>query len=190
MHLIVGLGNPGEQYRLNRHNIGFMVVDRLTDRLHPHPINKKEFQGELYKSSSILLLKPTTFMNLSGKSVQAVKNFYKIDLRNIIVIHDDLDLGLGALRFKKGGSHGGHNGLKSIDQHIGQEYIRIRFGIGRPSSKDEVVRYVLSNFTDKELECIEPVLQKAADAAIALTNSSLEEVRSKYSQKALNCSKS
>ena len=188
MYLIVGLGNPGEQYWLNRHNIGFMVVDRLIDRLHPNPINKKEFQGELYKTSSILLLKPTTYMNLSGKSVQAVKNFYKVDIRNIIVIHDDLDLGLGALRFKQGGSHGGHNGLKSLDEHIGREYIRIRFGIGRPQSKEEVVRYVLSDFSDKELECIEPIIEKAADAALALTKSSLDEVRSKFSQKAINCS--
>ena len=187
MHLIVGLGNPGDRYAKNRHNVGFMVIDALVDRLGPAKISKKEFQGELYKSSNILLLKPQTFMNLSGQSVAAVKNFYKIDSDNIIVIHDDLDLGLGALRFKRGGSSGGHNGLKSIDQHIGSDYIRIRFGIGRPERKEDVVRYVLSDFTPKELECIQPAIQKAGDAALELTKKSLEEVRARYTQKALNC---
>ncbi len=187
MHLIVGLGNPGAKYAKNRHNIGFMVVDRLIDRLDPLSISKREFKGELYKAGDILLLKPLTFMNLSGQSVAAVKNFYKIDIGDIIVIHDDLDLGLGALRFKRGGSSGGHNGLKSIDQMVGQEYIRIRFGIGRPERKEQVISYVLSDFTQKELECIEPSIQKAADAALALTKEPLEKVRAEYSQKPLNC---
>ncbi|BCD59722.1 MULTISPECIES: aminoacyl-tRNA hydrolase [unclassified Nitratiruptor] len=187
MHLIVGLGNPGPKYERNRHNIGFMVIDRLIERLKPTSISKKEFKGELYKAGSLFLLKPLTYMNLSGQSVLAVKNFYKIDIENIIVVHDDLDLGLGALRFKKGGSSGGHNGLKSIDALIGKEYIRIRFGIGRPQRKEDVVRYVLSDFTQKELECIVPVIDKAADAALALTRLSLDEVRSQYSQKQLNC---
>jgi len=187
MHLIVGLGNPGERYQLTRHNIGFLVVDRLIEDLSPTPIKKNAFKGELFKSGDILLLKPTTFMNLSGESVAAVKNFYKIDLNNIIVIHDDLDLALGALRIKRGGGHGGHNGLKSIDAHIGKEYIRIRFGIGRPPAKEEVVSYVLSNFTEKELACIEPVIEKAAGAALALTKEPLEKVQSRYGQKGVAC---
>ena len=185
MHLIVGLGNPGERYRLTRHNIGFMVLEHLLQKLPTTPIKKKEFKGELFKYQNILLLKPLTFMNLSGQSVAAVKNFYKIDLDHIIVIHDDLDLGLGALRFKRGGSSGGHNGLKSIDSLCGSEYIRVRFGIGRPQSKEEVVRYVLSSFSKEELECIEPAIAKAGQAALALTKKSLEEVKSRYSQKAL-----
>ena len=187
MHLIVGLGNPGERYAKNRHNIGFMVVDRLIDRLRPTSISKAAFKGELYKSADILLLKPQTFMNLSGQSVVAVKNFYKIDNDNIIVIHDDLDLGLGALRFKRGGSSGGHNGLKSLDQYIGSDYVRVRFGIGRPANKEEVVKYVLSDFTPKELECIEPAIERAADASLELTKKDLEEVRATYTQKALSC---
>ncbi|MRI58399.1 MAG: aminoacyl-tRNA hydrolase [Epsilonproteobacteria bacterium] len=185
MYLIVGLGNPGQQYAKTRHNVGFMVVDRLIDRLAPSPISKASFQGELYRSSNILLLKPQTFMNLSGRSVAAVKNFYKID--NIIVIHDDLDLGLGALRFKIGGSSGGHNGLKSLDQYIGSDYVRVRFGIGRPTNKEDVVKYVLSDFTPKELECIEPAIERAADASLELTKKDLEEVRATYTQKALSC---
>ncbi len=187
MHLIVGLGNPGERYLLTRHNVGFLVLDRLIDKLSPTSINKSVFKGELYKSGDLLLLKPMTFMNLSGESVAAVRSFYKIDLTHIIVIHDDLDLALGALRIKRGGSHGGHNGLKSIDAHIGKEYLRVRFGIGRPSTKEEVVSYVLSNFTQKEIECITPVFDKAAEAAMALTKEPLEKVRSRYNQKGVMC---
>ncbi len=187
MYLIVGLGNPGAKYAKNRHNVGFMVVDRLIDRLGPTPISKKEFKGELFKSQDILLLKPSTFMNLSGQSVLAVKNFYKIPQERIIVIHDDLDLPLGALRFKKGGSSGGHNGLKSIDALVGSEYLRVRFGIGRPERKEQVISYVLSDFTSKELECIDPVLDKAVEAALALTKESLEEVKARYSQKGIEC---
>ncbi len=188
MYLLVGLGNPGKQYEKNRHNVGFMVIDALIDRLNPVPIQKSAFQGLLYKSGDTLLLKPQTFMNLSGKSVQAVKNFYKIENKHIIVIHDDLDLGLGALRFKRGGSSGGHNGLKSIDEHIGSDYLRVRFGIGRPQDKNDVIRYVLSDFTPKELECIEPRIEIASEAALALCKEDLESVRSRYSKKPLICS--
>jgi PTH1 family peptidyl-tRNA hydrolase len=188
MHLIVGLGNIGAKYAKNRHNVGFMVVDELISRLSPTAINKKEFKGELYKSSNLLLLKPHTFMNLSGESLCAVKNFYKIDSENIVVIHDDLDLNLGALRFKRGGGNGGHNGLKSIDSLCLNDYLRVRFGIGRPKTKEEVVSYVLSNFTQKEFECIEPVIKQAADAALELTKNSLEYVKANYSLKGVNCS--
>ena len=187
MYLLVGLGNPGAKYEKNRHNVGFMVLDRLIENLKPTPISKKEFKGKLYKSQDLLLLKPLTFMNLSGQSVQAVKNFYKIPLEHIVVVHDDLDLALGALRFKRGGSSGGHNGLKSIDSLVGSEYVRVRFGIGRPERKEQVVSYVLSDFSTKELECIEPTLQKAAEAALALSRESLEKVRARYSQKGSEC---
>ena len=187
MHLIVGLGNPGEKYAKNRHNIGFMVIDRLIDRLNPTPYSKSSFKGELFKAGDILLLKPLTYMNLSGESVAAVKNFYKIENEHIIVIHDDLDLGLGAIRIKRGGSHGGHNGLKSIDAHIGADYIRVRFGIGRPEHKSQVISYVLSDFTPKELECIAPRIETCAEAALELSRKPLEEVRSHYSHKPLSC---
>ena len=187
MHLIVGLGNPGGKYAKNRHNIGFMVIDHLIDRLGPTPQSKSGFKGELYKTGKILLLKPLTFMNLSGESVAAVKNFYKIENEHVIVIHDDLDLGLGAIRIKRGGSHGGHNGLKSIDAHIGADYIRVRFGIGRPEHKSQVISYVLSDFTPKELACIGSRIEIAAEAALELTCKPLDEVRSCYSRKPLSC---
>jgi PTH1 family peptidyl-tRNA hydrolase len=118
MKLIVGLGNPGREYTKNRHNIGFMVIDELISRLGASSISKTSFKGELYKAGDTLLLKPQTYMNLSGESVQAVYHFYDIELDNIVVIHDDLDLAFGAIRVKKGGGHGGHNGLRSIDKHI------------------------------------------------------------------------
>ena len=153
MKLIVGLGNPGKEYELNRHNVGFLAVDYLIDTLNASKISSK-FKGELFKSSEFFFLKPSTYMNLSGESAVLVKNYYKIDNDDIIVIHDDIDLKLGALKFKKGGGNGGHNGLKSIDKHIGFDYYRIRIGVGRPEKKEEVVKYVLSNFTKDELQKI------------------------------------
>lgn len=179
MYLIVGLGNPGKRYEETRHNIGFMTVDRLLSTLTHTKISKNSFKGELYKADNFLLLKPQTFMNLSGESVSAVVNFYKPD--EVIVIHDDLDLKLGALRYKRGGGHGGHNGLKSIDSYIGKEYIRVRMGIGRPVLKEEVAHFVLQNFTKEEFECVENSIDRVSGA---LKNfSSLEETSSRYSQK-------
>lgn len=176
LKLIVGLGNPGKKYALNRHNVGFMAVDYFINEFDAIKIGN--FKGELFKSSEFLFLKPSTYMNLSGESVVLVKNFYKINNENIIVIHDDLDLKLGALRFKRGGSSGGHNGLKSIDKYIGNDYYRIRIGIGRPERKEEVVTYVLSDFLPEELECVKttfPIIKKAIFE--------IENAASKYSRK-------
>jgi len=177
MKLIIGLGNPGDKYKLNRHNIGFLVVDYLIKQTNARKISTS-FKGELFKSSDTLFLKPTTYMNLSGESAVLVKNYYKIANEDIIVIHDDIDLKVGALKFKKGGSHGGHNGLKSLDQHIGNDYWRVRVGVGRPERKEDVVKYVLSNFTDKEMECMESLFPK-----IEMALKEIEKAPSKYSQK-------
>jgi PTH1 family peptidyl-tRNA hydrolase len=174
--LIVGLGNPGKKYELNRHNVGFMAVDYIIQELNANKTGN--FKGELFKAGKFLFLKPSTYMNLSGESVVLVKNFYKIDNENIIVIHDDLDLKLGALRFKRGGSSGGHNGLKSIDKYIGNDYYRIRIGIGRPERKEEVINYVLSDFTKDELECIKTTFPIIKNAIFDIENAS-----SKYSRK-------
>ncbi len=177
MKLIVGLGNPGKKYELNRHNVGFLAVDYLIDKFNASKISSK-FKGELFKSGEYLFLKPSTFMNLSGESVVLVKNFYKFDNKDIIVIHDDIDLKLGALRFKRGGSSGGHNGLKSIDAHIGNDYYRIRIGVGRPEKKEEVVNYVLSDFSKEELECIRKNFENIKKAI-----EDIENAASKYSKK-------
>jgi len=146
--LIVGLGNPGSAYAKNRHNIGFMVIDEFIRRNSAQKLSSSSFNGELFKFSNHFLLKPLTYMNLSGRSILAVKKFYKID--DVVVIHDDLDLPFGTLRFKYGGGHGGHNGLKSTDEMIGRGYARVRLGIGKPEHKGEVASYVLSDFNEVE----------------------------------------
>jgi len=183
MLLIVGLGNPGTQYEDTRHNIGFKVIDKLVSDFGAREISKNAFQGELFKSSDILLLKPTTFMNLSGNSVQAVKNFYKIDLEDIIVIHDDIDLPFSALRFKNGGGHGGHNGLRSIDAMIGKEYCRVRMGVGKPEYKSQVADYVLHNFSSEEDTVLSAWVDHVACATKELKSKTLNEVKSRYSLK-------
>jgi len=179
--LIVGLGNPGSEYKRTRHNIGFMVIDELIHRQNAQKLSSSSFQGELFKFSKHFLLKPQTYMNLSGDSIVVVKNFYKIE--KVIVIHDDLDLPFGTLRFKHGGGHGGHNGLKSTDSRISKEYIRIRMGIGRPEHKGEVASYVLSNFSDEELKYLPEWIAKSCDSIEHLLENSMEDTSSKYSIK-------
>lgn len=179
--LIVGLGNPGPAYERTRHNIGFRVVDELNRRHKGQNISKSSFEGELFKISGHLLLKPTTYMNLSGKSILAVKNFYKVD--EVIVIHDDLDLPFGALRFKSGGGHGGHNGLKSADSSIGNDYVRVRMGIGKPQYKSQVADFVLSVFSEDEERYLAEWIAKAADAVEMLWEHDCAAVASRCSLK-------
>ncbi len=179
--LIVGLGNPGPSYEQTRHNIGFMVIDELLRRQNTQKLSSSSFDGELFKFSNHFLLKPLTFMNLSGNSILAVKKFYKID--EVVVIHDDLDLPFGTLRFKKGGGHGGHNGLKSTDEKISKEYIRVRMGIGKPEHKGEVASYVLSNFSEYEQKHLKEWVSFACEAIEHLLSNSLEDVSSKYTIK-------
>jgi PTH1 family peptidyl-tRNA hydrolase len=183
MWLVVGLGNPGTQYERTRHNIGFLTLDRMVGLTGAHPASSSSFHGELFKKSDLLLLKPMTYMNRSGIAVAAVKNFYKIEIDHIIVIHDDLDLPFGALRFKKGGGSGGHNGLKSIDSMVGNDYIRVRMGIGKPAYKSQVVDYVLHDFSKEEQAVLGPWIDHAAHAALELTRHPLDIVASRYSVK-------
>jgi len=189
MWLIVGLGNPGKKYEYTRHNIGFLTVDHLIGQTEARSLSSSSFHGELFKSSDLLFLKPTTFMNRSGISVQAVKQFYKIELDNIIVIHDDLDLPFGALRFKQGGGSGGHNGLKSIDEMIGRDYMRVRMGIDKPIYKSQVADYVLSPFSEEEQKNLSPWIEKAAKATLELTQHPLNIVSSKYTIKKIKSEK-
>ncbi len=185
MILFVGLGNPGDRYENNRHNIGFQVIDALVEHYEARDVSKNAFHGELFKSNQLLFLKPTTFMNLSGKSLQAIKNFYKIELDNIIVIHDDLDLPFGAVRFKNGGGHGGHNGLKSIDSMIGKEYSRVRMGIDKPLHRSQVTEHVLGDFSTKESEVLDPWIKHVSQACCLMSHETLESVRSKWSLKSI-----
>ena len=167
MFLVVGLGNPGEEYAKTRHNIGFMAADEIFSRYDFSPF-KNKFEGLLAEGEidgeKVLLLKPQTFMNLSGNSVGKVAQFYKIKPENIIVIHDDKDLALGKIKAKIGGSAGGHNGLKNIDAHIGTEYNRIRIGAGSPKEHNtDTINFVLSRFSKTEMEVLEERLNFVAE---------------------------
>jgi len=182
MTLIVGLGNPDSKYKNNRHNVGFMLIDKLVDEHSCTHINKAPFKGELYKSKDILFLKPHTYMNLSGESVRAVSDYYKPE--RIIVIHDDLDLPFGTLRYKIGGGNGGHNGLRSIDAHMGKDYYRVRIGIGKPDYKSEVASFVLSDFPKSQKDALAKILDTSLEATKGLINEELSTISSKYTLKA------
>ncbi len=168
MWLLVGLGNPGSQYRHNRHNIGFMAAEAIARR-HNFSDWKKKFQSEVADGTiggaKVLLLKPQTFMNLSGDAVQAAASFHKIPLENIIVLYDELDLLPGKVRVRKGGGSGGHNGIRSIDEHLGPDYWRVRLGIGHPGDKNLVSPYVLGNFFKEDAEWLEKLLEAVAEQA-------------------------
>lgn len=183
MHLIVGLGNIGEKYQLTRHNIGFLVIDEITKNLSTSNINNPNFQSSLLKSGYNLFSKPTTYMNNSGLAVHAIKEYYKIGLENIIVIHDDLDLPFGTVKFKIGGGHGGHNGLRSLDAHITKEYIRVRIGIGKPQDKSDVANYVLSNFSKEEINRLQDIITHTIKAIEALKAEDIDQVKSKFTLK-------
>ncbi len=161
LFMLVGLGNPSKKHSLNRHNVGFMAMDRIIHRYNFSEW-KKKFKG-LYSqgtidSNKILALKPATFMNLSGESVLSMASFYKIPPQNIIVFYDELDIKVGRLKIQTGGGNNGHNGLKSIDSHIGKNYTKVKIGIGRPQNKEDVAKYVLSDFTKSDIEIIYPLL--------------------------------
>ncbi|MES5098760.1 aminoacyl-tRNA hydrolase [Agrobacterium sp. BA1120] len=168
MIIIAGLGNPGTQYAANRHNIGFMAVDAL-QRLPSFSPWSKKFKAEISEGEiageKVLLMKPLTFMNLSGESVGEAMRFYKVKTGDIIAIHDELDLAPGRARIKIGGGHGGHNGLKSIDAHCGKDYRRLRLGIGHPGDKERVHGHVLGDFAKSDKVWLEPLLDAIADNA-------------------------
>ena len=183
MKLIVGLGNPGKEYEKTRHNVGFMVIDEITKNLTTSNIQKSNFHSTLEKSAYDLYSKPTTFMNNSGMAVQAIKEYYKLDMEDIIVIHDDIDLPFGTVKFKIGGGHGGHNGLRSIDAHIGKEYIRVRIGVGKPQDKADVANYVLNNFSKEELNKLPDIISHTINAIKALKSEDIEQVKTKFTLK-------
>ncbi|WP_120499727.1 aminoacyl-tRNA hydrolase [Roseovarius sp. EL26] len=171
MLMFVGLGNPGAKYAGNRHNIGFMALDRIAED-HGFAPWKSKFQGQICEgrlgSEKILLLKPETFMNLSGQSVGEAMRFYKLTPDDIIVFHDELDLAPGKLRVKQGGGHAGHNGLRSIHQHIGEAYARVRLGVGHPGRKELVAHYVLQDFAKADANWLDDLMRGICDGAAEL----------------------
>ncbi|MEZ5883059.1 MAG: aminoacyl-tRNA hydrolase [Paracoccaceae bacterium] len=171
MKLWVGLGNPGAKYAGNRHNIGFMAVDRIAED-HGFGPWRAKFQGQISEgrigAARIVLLKPGTFMNLSGQSVGEAMRFHKIDPADVTVFHDELDLAPGRCRVKTGGGHAGHNGLRSLHSHIGEGYHRVRLGIGHPGHKDRVSGYVLADFAKADQGWLDDLLRGISDGAPAL----------------------
>jgi PTH1 family peptidyl-tRNA hydrolase len=160
--ILVGLGNPGPQYALTRHNIGFRFIDEVAENFSLGKFQQRGdslwIKGDII-SHPVYLLKPMRFMNCSGIPVREFINFYKFSIEDVIVIHDDLDLPLGKIKIKQGGSAGGHNGLKSLDTHLGSGYWRLRIGIGHPGHKDAVHAYVLKSFSSQEEEKLERLIQ-------------------------------
>ena len=171
MKIIAGLGNPGPRYSGNRHNIGFMAVDAI-QRLPGFAPWSKKFKAEISEGElageKVLLMKPMTFMNLSGEAVGEAKRFYKLAPGDILAIYDELDLLPGKARLKTGGGHGGHNGVKSLDAHCGREYRRLRLGIGHPGAKELVHNHVLGDFAKSDRTWLEPLLDAIADNAAML----------------------
>ncbi|MCB1422443.1 MAG: aminoacyl-tRNA hydrolase [Nitratireductor sp.] len=168
MRMLVGLGNPGEKYAGNRHNIGFMAADEI-HRRHSFSPWRKKFRAEIADGElvgeKVLLVKPQTMMNLSGESVGEAMRFYKMATGDITVFYDELDLAPGKVRVKTGGGSGGHNGIKSIDAHCGKDYARVRLGIGHPGDKARVTGHVLGDFAKADHEWLDPLLEAIADNA-------------------------
>ena len=188
--LVVGLGNPGTEYRGHRHNVGFQVVDRLAGAL-GMALGQSKFQsrfgqGDVGKTR-LLLLEPETFMNASGEAVSAAARFYKVAPEDLLVIHDELDLSFGRLQLKRGGGTGGHNGLESIVEQLGTpDFARLRFGIGKPqgpNAKERVVGYVLHDFSSEEKAALEPLLERSVDMARAWVSLGLAEAMNRHNRR-------
>ncbi|MDH6576995.1 aminoacyl-tRNA hydrolase [Kitasatospora sp. MAP5-34] len=181
--LVVGLGNPGEGYARNRHNIGFMVVDLLAQRIgarfKAHKSRAQVAEGRL-AGQRVVLAKPMTFMNLSGGPTTGLRDFYKTPAASIVAVHDELDIDYATLRLKLGGGDNGHNGLKSLTKSLGPDYHRVRCGVGRPPGRMEVADFVLKDFSSVERKELDWFVDRAADAVEALLSEGLERAQSTY----------
>lgn len=167
MHLVLGLGNPGRQYAQTRHNAGFLVVDRIAERL-LESCDKKQL-GALVGSvrlgtEAVVLAKPQGFMNLSGQPAASLRGYFKLANDEVVVVHDDVDIPFGDIRVKKGGGHGGHNGLRDLNQKLGADYVRVRFGVGRPPAGWDTADYVLGRWTSEEEAALPELVDRAVDA--------------------------
>jgi PTH1 family peptidyl-tRNA hydrolase len=183
-YLIVGLGNPGREYENSRHNIGFMVINRLADR---YGIKTRKYQSRAMTGSGnvsgkrIILAKPQTYMNNSGAAVRELSRYYKIESSRLFIIHDDVDLDLGILRLRASGSSGGHRGMDSIIRELGTtSFPRMRIGIGRPPGRMDTAHYVLEGFLPSELELLEVVLDRAVQAEMTFLEAGIEQAMSKF----------
>lgn len=182
--LIVGLGNPGREYKDNRHNVGFMLIDRLSVRLNARMsrMQAKSLVASIkYEDDRLILAKPQTYMNLSGQSIQGLARFYKLPLKNVIVAHDDLDLPFGAIRIRPGGGAGGQKGIASTIERLGsKEFRRLRIGIGRPPGRMDPAAYVLQDFARADLPLLSEILDRAADAVLTFVAEGLNAAMNKF----------
>ena len=184
MILVVGLGNPGSEYASTKHNIGFLAVDEIGNRVGIE-LKKKKFYGTygegFFNKEKLLLLKPETYMNRSGESVSSAANFYNIQSENIIVVHDEMDLPTGTVRIKSGGGSAGHKGINSIIEKIGdREFIRVRIGIGKPREKSEGASHVLARFTKDKRDIVQDSISRAADAVLEIVENGVEKAMNKF----------
>lgn len=187
MYLIVGLGNPGREYENTRHNAGFDALDALAEKLGTE-VKEKKHRGLCGKGmigmEKVILLKPQTYMNLSGESVRAAADFYKIDNEHMIVLYDDIDLDVGKLRVRAKGSAGGHNGIKNIIAHMGtQEFPRVRIGVGAKPDRMDLADYVLGRFSQVERPVMEDAFEEAAEAAIAVVEDGIDAAMNRFNRK-------
>lgn len=188
MFLIVGLGNPGKEYKNTRHNIGFDAIDVIAKK-YKIEVNRIKFKGVYSETfiggEKVILLKPSTYMNLSGESIRAVMDFYKINKEDVLVIYDDISLEVGRLRIRDKGSAGGHNGIKSIISNMGtEEFARIKIGVGQP--KGDLVKYVLGNFAKEERQMLHEVLDLVVSATEVIIKEDVKEAMNKYNSFNLN----
>ena len=185
--LVVGLGNPGKEYAGNRHNVGFMVTDLLASRVGARFGRSKRAHGEVaegrlgFGGPKLVLVKPLTFMNLSGNAVVSLAQFFKVPVSNVIAVHDELDVPFGQVRAKRGGGEGGHNGLRSMSKSLSsKEYARVRFGVGRPPGRQDPADYVLSDFSGVERKELDVLIDRAADVVEAIVLEGVEWAQNKY----------
>lgn len=184
MHLVLGLGNPGGRYRHNRHNAGFMVVDRLASRAGV-ACDRKQLGALVTRTTvrgeDVVLAQPQSFMNLSGQPAASLKGFYKCPIERIVVVHDELDLPFGDIRVKVGGGHGGHNGLRDIQARLGGNgFVRVRFGVGRPPEGWQTANYVLADFTAEESAELDTLVDRAADAVEAVVSEGVQAAMNRF----------
>ena len=182
--ILIGLGNPGREYRDNRHNFGFMLIDRLIVRLNARGLklqSKAIVTSAVYEDRKVLLAKPQTYMNLSGQSVQGLAHFYKLPLEQLLVAHDDLDIPFGTIRVRPGGGPGGQKGVASAIERLGsKDFARLRLGIGRPPGRMDPADYVLQNFSRDEMKDVSQILDRAADAALCFLTDGLDRTMNKF----------
>ena len=183
-YLLIGLGNPGREYRDTRHNVGFMLIDRLAVRLNARGMklqSKAIVTTAVYESRKLMLAKPQTYMNLSGQSAQGLLNFYKLPMENMLVAHDDLDIPFGTIRIRPKGGPGGQGGMASTIEQLGtKDFPRLRIGIGRPPGRMDPAAYVLQDFKREELKVLSEIIDRAADAALEFVINGLDKAMNKY----------